>query len=95
MKMNLQDLRDSIKALFDKSEDKDVIKAYATVEGKMDDLQKDLDKQETERVQLLKDLKEAYIHTSVKPSNAAANQDVANVGFDSDAKFNEIFNQEK
>lgn len=92
--MNLQDLRDSIKALFDKSEDKDVIKAYATVEGKMDDLQKDLDKQETERVQLLKDLKEAYIHTSVKPDKTAANKDVANVGFDSEAKFNEIFNQE-
>lgn len=91
MKMNLQDLRDSIKALFDKSEDKDVIKAYATVEGKMDDLQKDLDKQEAEHVQLLKDLKEAYIHTSVKPDNAAANQDVASAGFDSEAKFNEIF----
>lgn len=91
MKMNLQDLRDSIKALFDKSEDKDVIKAYATVEGKMDDLQKDLDKQETERVQLLKDLKEAYIHTSVKPDNAAANKDVADVGFNADNTFNEIF----
>ena len=91
MKMNLQDLRDSIKALFDKSEDKDVIKAYATVEGKMDDLQKDLDKQEAEHVQLLKDLKEAYIHTSVKPDNAAANQDVASAGFDIEAKFNEIF----
>lgn len=90
MKMNLQDLRDSIKALFDKSEDKDVIKAYATVEGKMDDLQKDLDKQEEEHVQLLKDLKEAYIHTSVKPT-ADKTKDVANVGFDSDAKFNEIF----
>lgn len=91
MKMNLQDLRDSIKALFDKSEDKDVIKAYATVEGKMDDLQKDLDKQEAEHVQLLKDLKEAYIHTSVKPDNAAANQDVADVGFNADNTFNEIF----
>lgn len=92
MKMNLKDLRDSIKVLFDKSEDKDVIKAYATVEGKLDDLQQNLDQQEEEHVQLLKDLKEAYIHTSVKPT-AKTITEVADSSFNADATFDKIFGE--
>lgn len=77
MKLTLDALKESVAALFEKSQDPETIKRYAVVESELDKVQKGLDQQAEQEMKLLKDLREAYLHTSVKPSeNTNVNKDI-------------------
>ena len=66
-KLTLDALRNSIAELFEKAQDQETIKKYAVVENELNKAQEFLDQQEQKEMELLKDLKEAYIHSAVKP----------------------------
>lgn len=66
-KFTLDALRNSIAELFEKAEDQETIKKYAVVENELNKAQELLNQQEQKEMELLKDLKEAYIHSAVKP----------------------------
>lgn len=66
-KFTLDALRNSIAELFNKAEDKETIKQYAVVENELNKAQEILDQKDQKEMELLRDLKEAYIHSSVKP----------------------------
>lgn len=66
-KLTLDALRNSIAELFEKAEDQETIKKYAVVENELNKAQELLNQQEQKEMELLKDLKEAYIHSAVKP----------------------------
>ena len=77
MKLTLDALKESVAALFEKSQDPETIKRYAVVESELNKVQKGLDEQAEQEMKLLKDLKEAYLHTSVKPSEKTSiNKDI-------------------
>lgn len=79
-KISLEMLRKSIAELFEKAEDQETIKKYAVVESELGKTQELLDKQEQKELELLKDLKEAYIHSSVKPEPNKPNGSEADIG---------------
>lgn len=66
-KLTLDALRKSIAELFEKAEDQETIKKYAVVENELNKAQELLNQKEEKEMELLKDLKEAYIHSAVKP----------------------------
>ena len=66
-KFTLDALRQSVAALFEKAEDQETIKKYALVENEINKAQEVLDQKDQKELELLKDLKEAYIHSTVKP----------------------------
>lgn len=87
-KLTLDTLRNSIAELFEKAEDKETVKKYAVVEDELNKAQEALDQQDQKEMELLKDLKEAYIHSAVKPEpgkQTASEADVtAGTTFDGD-----------
>lgn len=88
-KFTLDALRQSIADLFDKSEDQETIKRYAVVESELNKAQDALNKMDEKELSLLKDLKEAYLHTSVKPSATAPAADPVGSTFNADAFISE------
>lgn len=66
-KFTLDALRQSVAELFEKAEDQETIKKYALVENEIKKAQEVLDQKDQKELELLKDLKEAYIHSTVKP----------------------------
>lgn len=93
MKLTLDALKESVAALFEKSQDPEVIKRYAVVENELNKVQKSLDEQADQEVKLLKDLKEAYLHTSVKPSeNTSVKKDIGGGDFNGDSFLKEFIN---
>lgn len=73
-------LKQHIASLFDKATDQEVIKQYAIVENELGELDKVLDQKDQKEMELLKDLKEAYIHTSVKPSATQVDNAAKDIG---------------
>lgn len=71
-KFTLDALRQSVAELFEKSEDQETIKKYAVVENELNKTQAALDQMSEKELSLLKDLKEAYMHSSVKPTSTAS-----------------------
>lgn len=91
-----EELKKRVAALFDKSQDQEVIKQYAVVESEIDKLDGILDQKDAKEMELLKDLKEAYIHTSVKPQEPAADATAKDIGagqFDGDAFISSYLSQ--
>lgn len=82
-KLQLEALKKHIASLFEKSQDQETIKQYAIVENEFNKVQEAWDKQEEKELSLLKDLKEAYLHTAVTSNN----NDGTDVGgtFDADS----------
>ena len=96
-KFTLDALRNSIAELFEKAEDQETIKKYAVVENELNKAQDALQQQEEKEKELLKDLREAYIHSSIKPEpGKTAEQDIgASSSFNSNeliASFMETHN---
>ena len=84
-KLTLDALRNSIAELFEKAEDQETIKKYAVVESELNKAQEFLDQQEQKEMELLKDLKEAYIHSAVKPEPGKTSEtDIGAGSFNSD-----------
>lgn len=86
-KLTLDALRNSIAELFEKAEDQETIKKYAVVENELNKAQELLNQQEQKEMELLKDLKEAYIHSAVKPEpgkQMASETDITAGTFDGD-----------
>ena len=69
-----------IATLFNKSTDQEVIKQYAIVENEIGKLDEVLNQKDAKEIELLKDLKEAYIHTSVKPQQPTVDQSAKDIG---------------
>ena len=63
----LDELRKHVAELFGKATDNETEKQYAVVENEIGKVEELLKQKEEKEMELLKDLKEAYIHTSVKP----------------------------
>ena len=84
-KLTLDALRNSIAELFEKAQDQETIKKYAVVENELNKAQEFLDQQEQKEMELLKDLKEAYIHSAVKPEPGKTSEtDIGAGNFNSD-----------
>ena len=85
-KLTLDALRNSIAELFEKAQDQETIKKYAVVENELNKAQEFLDQQEQKEMELLKDLKEAYIHSAVKPEPGKnpMNEDIGAGSFNPD-----------
>lgn len=84
-KLTLDALRNSIAELFEKAQDQETIKKYAVVESELNKAQEFLDQQEQKEMELLKDLKEAYIHSAVKPEPGKTSEtDIGAGSFNSD-----------
>ena len=84
-KFTLEALRNSIAELFEKAEDQETIKKYAVVENELNKAQELLNQQEQKEMELLKDLKEAYIHSAVKPEPGKTSEtDIGAGSFNSD-----------
>ena len=84
-KFTLDALRNSIAELFEKAEDQETIKKYAVVENELNKAQEFLNQQEQKEMELLKDLKEAYIHSAVKPEPGKTSEtDIGAGSFNSD-----------
>ena len=86
-KLTLDALRNSIAELFEKAQDQETIKKYAVVENELNKAQELLNQQEQKEMELLKDLKEAYIHSAVKPEpgkQMASETDINAGTFDGD-----------
>lgn len=84
-KLTLDALRNSIAELFEKAQDQETIKKYAVVENELNKAQEFLDQQEQKEMELLKDLKEAYIHSAVKPEPGKTSEtDIGAGSFNSD-----------
>lgn len=95
-KFTLDALRNSIAELFEKAEDQETIKKYAVVENELNKAQDALQQQEEKEKELLKDLREAYIHSSIKPEpGKTAEHDIGAGSFNSNeliASFMETHN---
>ena len=91
-----EELKKHIASLFDKSTDQEVIKQYALVENEIGKLDEVLNQKDAKEMELLKDLKEAYIHTSVKPQQPTVDQSAKDIGagqpFDGNALISEFLN---
>lgn len=89
-----EELKKHIASLFDKSTDQEVIKQYALVENEIGKLDEVLNQKDAKEMELLKDLKEAYIHTSVKPQQPTVDQSAKDIGagqpFDGNAFISEF-----
>ena len=85
-RFTLEALRKSIAELFDKAEDQETIKKYAVVENELKKAQEVLDQKDQKEMELLKDLKDAYIHSSVKPEPGKnpMNEDIGAGSFNPD-----------
>lgn len=84
-KFTLDALRQSVAALFEKAEDQETIKKYALVENEINKAQKVLDQKDQKEMELLKDLKDAYIHSTVKPEPGKTSEtDIGSGDFNED-----------
>ena len=84
-KLTLDALRNSIAELFEKAQDQETIKKYAVVENELNKAQEFLDQQEQKEMELLKDLKEAEIHSAVTPAPEKTSEtDIGAGSFNSD-----------
>lgn len=93
MKLTLDALKESVAALFEKSQDPETIKRYAVVENELNKVQKGLDEQAEQEMKLLKDLKEAYLHTSVKPTEkTSVTKDIGGGDFNGDSFLKDFIN---
>ena len=89
-----EELKKHIASLFDKATDQEVIKQYAIVENEIGKLDEVLNQKDAKEMELLKDLKEAYIHTSVKPQQPTVDPSAKDIGagqpFDGNALISEF-----
>ena len=92
-KFTLDALRNSIAELFEKAEDQETIKKFAVVENELNKAQEALDQKDQKEMELLKDLKDAYMHSSVKPEPGKnpMNEDIGAGGFNPDDFFSNFF----
>lgn len=75
-----ESLRKHVAELFEKATDQEVIKKFAVVENEINELDNVLDQKDTKEMELLKDLKEAYLHTSIKPDTNQVDQITKDIG---------------
>lgn len=95
-KFTLDALRSSIAELFDKAEDQETIKKYAVVENELNKAQEVLDQKDQKEMELLKDLKDAYIHSSIKPEPGKTSEaDIGAGSFDGDAFIKNFIDTQK
>lgn len=88
------ELRKHVADLFGKATDAETVKQYAKVEQEINSIETKMQEQDQKEVGLLKDLKEAYLHTAAKPTAATADQVDKDIGgkvdFNANATLSDI-----
>lgn len=91
-----EELKKHIASLFEKATDNETVKAYAKVEAEIGKLDQVLEQKDNKEMELLKDLKEAYIHSSVQPASKTEDATAQDIGagqsFDGDALISSFLN---
>lgn len=86
----LQELKQFVAQLFDAATDKTVIEKSAVVSQKIDEIEQEQQTKAKEYQELLKDYKDAVLHTSFKPTPGDNSGGVPG-SFDPDAAFKQFF----
>ena len=86
----LEELKQFVAQLFDTATDKTVIEKSAVVNQKIEEIQQEQNKKDQEYRELLKDYKDAIIHTSFKP-NPGDNSGGVPGNFDPEEAFKKFF----
>lgn len=93
----LEELRSFVSSMFDKCTDTEMIKQSAIIGQKINELEEEQTKQQSEYKELLTDYKDMVLHSSYKPkANETIGQQVEdNKPFDFDSFANEWINNKK
>lgn len=86
----LEELKQFVAQLFDAATDKTIIEKSAVVSQKIDEIEQEQDLKAKEYQELLKDYKDAVLHTSFKP-NPGDNTGGVPGSFDPEAAFKQFF----
>lgn len=86
----LDELKQFVAQLFDAATDKTIIEKSAVVNQKIDEIAKEQETKDKEYRELLKDYKDAVLHTSFKP-NPGDNSGGVPGSFDPEAAFKQFF----
>jgi len=87
----LEELKNYVADLFSAATDKTTIEKSAIVQQKIEEVEKEQTKLSSDYAELLKDYKEALIHTSFKPQDNEHNPGGVPNSFDPDAAFQKFF----
>lgn len=88
----LAELKQFVAQLFDAATDKTVIEKSAVVSQKIDEIEQEQTKLQEDYRNLLKDYKDAVLHSSFKPTASGPNGfDGAPTSFDPDSAFKQFF----
>lgn len=90
MPNKLEELKQFVANLFDAATDKTIIEKSAVVNQKIEEIAKEQDEREKEYRELLRDYKDAVLHTSFKP-NPGDNSGGVPGSFDPEAAFKQFF----
>lgn len=90
MPNKLEELKQFVAQLFDAATDKTIIEKSAVVNQKIEEIAKEQEQKEQDYRELLKDYKDAVLHTSFKP-NPGDNSGGVPGSFDPEAAFKQFF----
>lgn len=90
MPNKLEELKQFVANLFDAATDKTIIEKSAVVSQKIEEIAQEQDEREKQYRELLRDYKDAVLHTSFKP-NPGDNSGGVPGSFDPEAAFKQFF----
>lgn len=91
MNNKLEELKQLVAQLFDAATDKTIIEKSAVVNQKIEEVAEEQKQKDSDYQELLKDYKDAVLHTSFKPGPGDNSGGVPG-SFDPEATFNQFFN---